>query len=276
MLSRAVSDKISPTSSPNLEKHATSESTRVNRLNFWKKEAGNRLSVPHFCLKTNYLFTALIQIKARLTRNLCPNSQPRTQRTSTPDSMAPAIAPWRALFLASLEKSKSSSFSLASIAHTTANKPVARSRTVEFRGFFPKPASTLHQSGIEALKTQGIGLNPDVYESDLFSITTDARMKKMGQIADSDDVEGVFWLEEVSTQWRVRGKAIAIGNPENGAGEKEARETVRKALRVKQEGEGDVKDWDWDRQVATYFANHSPVMRGLASSFLLMDIVANG
>ncbi|KAL4758267.1 uncharacterized protein BDW70DRAFT_98644 [Aspergillus foveolatus] len=180
--------------------------------------------------------------------------------------MAPAIAPWRALFLASLEKSKSSSFSLASVAHTTANKPVPRSRTVEFRGFFPKPASTLHQSGIEALKTQGIGLNPDVYESDLFSITTDARMKKMGQLADSDDVEGVFWFEEVSTQWRVRGKAIAIGNPENGPEEKEARNTVRKALRVKEEGESDIKDWDWDRQVATYFANHSPVMRGTFKS----------
>jgi hypothetical protein len=136
------------------------------------------------------------------------------------------------------------------------------------------PASTLHQSGIEALKTQGVGLNPDVYESDLFSITTDARMKKMGQLADSDDVEGVFWFEEASTQWRVRGKAIAIGNPANGAEEKEARETVRKVLRVK-EAEGDVKDWDWNRQVATYFANHSPVMRGLASSFLYKDNVAN-
>ncbi|KAL4821415.1 hypothetical protein BDW67DRAFT_150724 [Aspergillus spinulosporus] len=176
--------------------------------------------------------------------------------------MAPAVAPWRALFLASLEKSRSSSFSLATIAHTTANKPVPRSRTVEFRGFFPKPASTLHQSGIEALKAQGIGLNPDVYESDLFSITTDARMKKMGQLTDSNEVEGVFWFEDASTQWRVRGKVVAIGNPTNGAEEKEARETIRKALRVKKEAEEDVKDWDWDRQVATYFANHSPIMRG--------------
>ncbi|KAL5002013.1 hypothetical protein BDV10DRAFT_181708 [Aspergillus recurvatus] len=181
--------------------------------------------------------------------------------------MAPAPAPWRALFLASLEKSKSSSFSLASVAHTTANKPVPRSRTVEFRGFFPKPASTLHDSGIEALRTQGIGLNPDVYDSDLFSITTDARMKKMGQLADSDDiVEGVFWFEEASAQWRVRGKAVAIGDPANGAEEKEARETVQKALRVKKGEERVVKEWDWDRQVATYFANHSPVMRGTFKS----------
>ncbi|RDW70900.1 uncharacterized protein DSM5745_08411 [Aspergillus mulundensis] len=185
--------------------------------------------------------------------------------------MAPAAAPWRSLFLSSLEKSKSSSFSLASIAHTSTNKPVPRARTVEFRGFFPKPASTLHHSGIDALKNQGIGLNPDIYESDLFSVTTDARMKKMGQLTESDEaVEGVFWFEEVSAQWRVRGRALAVGDPANGADEMEARERVQKVLRVKGDAnanaEGDVKEWEWDRQVATYFANHSPVMRGTFKS----------
>ncbi|KAL4802387.1 pyridoxamine 5'-phosphate oxidase-domain-containing protein [Aspergillus unguis] len=177
--------------------------------------------------------------------------------------MAPPAAPWRSLFLASLEKSKATSFSLTTIAHTPDKKPVPRSRTVEFRGFFPKPASTLHHSGIESLKNQGIGLNPDVYESDLFSVTTDARMKKMPQLEHSNEaVEGVFWFEEVSAQWRVRGRAVVIGNPEGGKEEKESRDAVLKNLRVKKDGEGDVKEWDLDRQVATYFANHSPVMRG--------------
>ncbi|KAL4905002.1 hypothetical protein BDW74DRAFT_178567 [Aspergillus multicolor] len=177
--------------------------------------------------------------------------------------MAPAAAPWRALFLSSLEKSKSSSLSLASIAHTASNKPVPRARTVEFRDFFPKPASTLHHSGIDALKNQGIGLNPDVYESDLFSVTTDARMKKMGQLTESDEaVEGVFWFEEVSAQWRVRGRALAIGDSGDKEDEKVARERVLKNLRFKSDAEGDAKEWDWERQVSTYFANHSPVMRG--------------
>ncbi|KAL4919858.1 pyridoxamine 5'-phosphate oxidase-domain-containing protein [Aspergillus aurantiobrunneus] len=175
--------------------------------------------------------------------------------------MTTPAAPWRALFLASLEKSKSTSFSLTTIAHTPTHKPVPRSRTVEFRGFWPKPASTLHPSGLEALKAQNIGLNPDVYESDLLSVTTDARMQKTGQLAGSDGVvEGVFWFEEVSAQWRVRGRAVAVGG--SGAEEREARERVHRAMRVKGHGEGDVKGWDWERQVAIYFANHSPVMRG--------------
>ncbi|KAL4931647.1 uncharacterized protein BDV17DRAFT_288710 [Aspergillus undulatus] len=177
----------------------------------------------------------------------------------------PAAAPWRSLFLSSLEKSKASSFSLASIAHTSSNKAVPRSRTLQFRGFWPLPASTLHPSGIDALKDQNIGLNPDVYESDLLSVTTDVRMKKMGQLHDSEDaVEGVFWFEEVSAQWRVRGRAIAIGDPEGDSNkeEKASREIVQKAMRKKSDGEGDSKDWDLERQVATYFANHSPVMRG--------------
>ncbi|KAL4784212.1 pyridoxamine 5'-phosphate oxidase-domain-containing protein [Aspergillus varians] len=179
--------------------------------------------------------------------------------------MASSAAPWRALFLAGLEKSKSTSFSLTTIAHNTTNKPVPRSRTVEFRGFWPRPGSTLHQAGIDALKNQNIGLNPDVYESDLLSITTDTRMEKLGQLADSDNVvEGVFWLEEVSAQWRVRGTAVAIGAPDGAADEEErgVREKVKRRMRVKKDGEGDVKDWDWERQVATYFANHSPAMRG--------------
>ncbi|KAL4949295.1 pyridoxamine 5'-phosphate oxidase-domain-containing protein [Aspergillus filifer] len=177
----------------------------------------------------------------------------------------PAAAPWRSLFLSSLEKSKASSFSLSSIAHTTTQKAVPRSRTLQFRGFWPLPASSLHHSGFDALKDQKIGVNPDIYESDLLSVTTDVRMKKIGQLQESDDVvEGVFWFEEVSAQWRVRGRAIAIGDPEGDGNkeEKESREIVKRAMRVKKDGEGDQKDWDLERQVSIYFANHSPVMRG--------------
>ncbi|BCS19102.1 uncharacterized protein APUU_11930A [Aspergillus puulaauensis] len=177
--------------------------------------------------------------------------------------MAPSAAPWRGLFLASFEKSRVSTFNLTTIAHAPSNRPVPRSRTVEFRGFWPKSASTLHKSGIEALKTQNIGLNPDVYESDLLSVTTDARMGKVGQLADSDDVvEGVFWFEEVSAQWRVRGRAVTVGAPEEEEEERKVRDMVKKGMREKGDGNGNIKDWSWERQVATYFANHSPVMRG--------------
>ncbi|KAL3473060.1 pyridoxamine 5'-phosphate oxidase-domain-containing protein [Aspergillus californicus] len=183
--------------------------------------------------------------------------------------MAPPIAPWRAVFLNTLEKSKSTSFSLGTVAYNPQNKPIPRSRTVEFRGFWPKPASSLHPSAIDALKTQNVGLNPEVYESDFLAITTDERMGKVPQLADSDDaVEGVFWLEEVSVQWRVRGRGLVIGHPATQGGmldreEKEFRERIWKGMRGvkggdKVEGEG----WDWERQITTYFASHSPVMRG--------------
>ncbi|KAL4872542.1 hypothetical protein BDV12DRAFT_182896 [Aspergillus spectabilis] len=182
--------------------------------------------------------------------------------------MAPPAAPWRPLFLSTLEKTKSASFNLSTIAYTPSQTPIPRSRTVEFRGFFPKPASTLHTSASDALKTQGIGLNPDVFESDLLSITTDVRMKKMGQLKEENEVEAVFWVEEASAQWRVRGKAIAVGTPGKEIGEEErgSRERVGQFLRVKSGKEGDGEGWDWERQVAAYFANHTPVMRGTFKS----------
>lgn len=91
-------------------------------------------------------------------------------------------------------------------------------------------------------------------------------MKKMPQLEHSDEaVEGVFWFEEVSAQWRVRGKAVAIGDPDGGQEEKEARNLVQSEMRVKLGGEKDVKGWDLERQVTTYFANHSPIMRGMFS-----------
>lgn len=187
----------------------------------------------------------------------------------------PAVAPWRSLFLTSLEKSKSSSFSLTTIAYNTQHKPVPRSRTVEFRGFWPKPASALHHSGIEALKAQNVGLNPEVYESDMLSITTDVRMKKTGELAESDGVvEGVFWFEPVSVQWRVKGQASTIGGPSGEKGEVEARERIQKGMRLREgvDGNGEeVKSWDWERQVTTYFAAHTPVMRGMLLSTLFFS-----
>lgn len=88
-------------------------------------------------------------------------------------------------------------------------------------------------------------------------------MGKVGQLADSDDVvEGVFWFEEVSAQWRVRGRAVTVGASEEDEEERKVRDMVNKRMREKGDGEGSVGDWNWERQVATYFANHSPVMRG--------------
>lgn len=108
----------------------------------------------------------------------------------------------------------------------------------------------------------------------MLSLTTDIRMEKASQIQPLDsgsfvgnDVEMVFWLKDVASQWRVKGAAFLIGDSEwNSVEEGRAREEIQKELRVRPGESGD--GWTWERQVTTYFANHSPVLRGLCSFIL--------
>lgn len=130
----------------------------------------------------------------------------------------------------------------------------------------------MHPSALDALEKQGEGLNPDLYESDMLSFTTDVRMEKVAQIQPSEGSEGnevemVFWLTDVASQWRIKGVAFVIGDPDEGStGEKTARGEIQRGLRVCSDDSRE--GWTWERQVTTYFANHSPVMRGqLSSSF---------
>ncbi|THC87609.1 hypothetical protein EYZ11_012946 [Aspergillus tanneri] len=178
-----------------------------------------------------------------------------------------APAPWRTLFSTHLSQNSTTSFTLSTVAYDAANRPVPRSRTCEFRGFFPNPA--LHPTALEALNTQADGPNPAFYESDYLSLTTDVRMDKTHQIGESGGlVEGVFWLADVRQQWRIKGVAFVVGDPDGGELENNSRNEILKGMRcgeLGQEGkEEDGKRWSWDRLVTSYFANHSPVMRGLS------------
>ncbi|PYH97132.1 hypothetical protein BO71DRAFT_468870 [Aspergillus ellipticus CBS 707.79] len=141
--------------------------------------------------------------------------------------------------------------SLTSFTLSTSTPAGPRSRTVEFRGFLP--TLNLHASAIASLKDQGIGLNPDVYESEMLVVTTDARMEKAKELeGGGGKVEGVFWGRE----------AFVLGAGEDGdRGEERARGAVGRGLLRKGSGDGD-GEWTWERQVTMYFANHSPVMRG--------------
>ncbi|KAF7596385.1 hypothetical protein BBP40_002129 [Aspergillus hancockii] len=168
-----------------------------------------------------------------------------------------AQAPWRTLFQSHLTDNSSTSFTLSTVSHDAENKPVPRSRTCEFRGFWPAPK--LHESAVKALEDQGVGQNPAVYESDMLSLTTDIRMEKVRELASSGNViEGMFWLADVGNQWRVRGQAFVIGDPKGGKLEERARGEIERGMRES----GDVSEWSWEREVTTYFANHSPAMRG--------------
>ncbi|PKY03730.1 hypothetical protein P168DRAFT_305064 [Aspergillus campestris IBT 28561] len=169
-------------------------------------------------------------------------------------------APWRTPLESTLTTHSTTSFTLSTATlDPKTNLPVPRSRTCEFRGFFPTPP--LHPSALQALSAQNVPLNPAIYESDLLSFTTDARMEKTAQLRESGGaVEAVFWVKGAMVQWRVRGCAFAIG----GGGEEEgaARERIMGRLRRMGEATGEDKDWDWERVVTAYFANMSPVMRG--------------
>ncbi|RAK96074.1 uncharacterized protein BO80DRAFT_417767 [Aspergillus ibericus CBS 121593] len=172
-----------------------------------------------------------------------------------------ALAPWLTPLKTHLTSpSATTSFTLTTIAHTTHGHAVPRARTVEFRGFFP--TLSLHPSGIKSLKEQNIGLNPDIYESEMIAVTTDVRMEKVGELGSSGGVvEGMFWLAEVGEQWRVKGKGFVLGGKEG----EEEREVVGRGLRLKEGGKEKEKEegeWTWERQVDMYFANHSPAMRG--------------
>lgn len=155
-------------------------------------------------------------------------------------------------------------FSLSTL-HTSTDNALAagatavtpRCRTVVCRGFW---ASLPENSKNTA------PLNPATYESDLPVITTDARMDKVGELvgpskggsSPGGPVEGVFWIPNAMTQWRLRGHAYILGpdiDSETAAG---VREAVGKHMRR----QGDHGDWSWSREVTAHFGNLSPGMRG--------------
>lgn len=114
------------------------------------------------------------------------------------------------------------------------------------------------------------GTNPAVYESDMLSFTTDVRMGKVEQLTQQSDggIEVVFWVKEAMTQWRMSGKAFIIGDSAEEKHEQDARREIQKGLRRrKRDGDGadddDEKKWSWEKEVTMYFANHSPIMRGV-------------
>ncbi|PWY93915.1 hypothetical protein BO94DRAFT_612525 [Aspergillus sclerotioniger CBS 115572] len=165
------------------------------------------------------------------------------------------LAPWLPALKSHLTSpSATTSFTLTTIGKSLhGGHAVPRARTVELRGFFP--SLSLHPSAIKSLKEQNIGLNPDIYESEMIAVTTDVRMEKVGELGASGGVmEGMFWLGEVGSSGGLGGRGLDTGE----------REVVGRGLRRKEDEGGKEGDgeWTWERQVDMYFANHSPAMRG--------------
>lgn len=188
-----------------------------------------------------------------------------------------ACAPWRPALQSHICKMPSPEFVFSTVARDEQGRCVPRARYCGFRGFFGE--LQLHQEAERELKQQekehdkDAPTNPPVFESDMPTITTDVRMEKVENLASSGGaVEAVFWIKEVMTQWRIKGKAFVIGGSPEEKEEREAREEVKKGMRMRDAGGTAVGgEWSWEREITMYFANHTPVMRGLfCFSFLFI------
>lgn len=194
---------------------------------------------------------------------------------TTPSTIGPA--PWRPLFLTHLSKLESPEFVLSTLAPAPAGSPVPytpRARYCIYRGMWASLPENHHNRAAR---------NEQVYESDMLTFTTDARMEKVAQLFASSagrggreqshgtggggPVEAVFWIKDVMTQWRFKGEAyiVAAEDVEGPGGEESSGvRTVKSRLGermrvVKEEGK---EGWSWSREVGAHFGNLSPVMRG--------------
>jgi len=199
--------------------------------------------------------------------------------TTTPNSAVLPTAPWKPLFNQHISKMLSPQFVLSTLAIAPSGSPtpyLPRARYCIFRGFWAELPENKHN---EAER------NPRVYESDCPTFTTDVRMEKVGQLFESSaghaqrevqvqgsggggPVEAVWWVEEVGTQWRVKGRAFVVaddvegneGDGEGGSGVRTLKSEVGKRMRLVDESKE--KEWSWEREVERCFGNCSPGIRG--------------
>ncbi|KAF4981860.1 hypothetical protein FZEAL_2410 [Fusarium zealandicum] len=181
-------------------------------------------------------------------------------------SATPA-APWRATFVSHIDEMDSPTFMLSTLHHqdssASSNGGVTpRSRTVVYRGLWAElPVNPKNQAP----------LNPPLYESDLVTITTDARMEKIPELSPDGScsaqsggggpVEAVFWAVPSKTQWRLRGRAYLLGQDIDDPSAAPVKQAVLKHMRRKNNDDTS-SSWNWGKELTAHFGNLSPGMRG--------------
>lgn len=181
---------------------------------------------------------------------------------------ARAVAPWRAQFLEHTGKMDQASFTFTSLhsSQGTGSAPtVPRARTCILRGMWASLPENKHNDAPR---------NPEIYESDMPAFTTDARMQKVPEIFGSEPstgsgggapVEGMWWVTETQTQWRIRGTAWVLGPDIDSEAGKPARDAVGRRMRKTVDAGKDAglaEQWSWAKEVTGHFGNCSPGMRG--------------
>ncbi|TDZ28431.1 hypothetical protein C8035_v007493 [Colletotrichum spinosum] len=230
--------------------------------------------------------TRLVQLTSHIS--------PTTIRTMSTTSTAKP-APWRAAFLEDVSEMASPEFTLATL-HSSSSDPNSSSsssstsprlRTVIFRGLW---------ANLPVNPKNTAELNPPVFDSDVLTITTDARMSKVadfyasppsagkGPSGGGAPVEACFWTPS-KVQWRVRGTAYIIGPDIASSSAASVRERLQSHMRPVppsesetrrrdlddavrhnvvsgSKGDGDGDSWSFERELTAHFGNLSPGMRG--------------
>lgn len=173
-----------------------------------------------------------------------------TTLLSAPDEFRfPPDPEWKQLLRDDLAKQPVNFFSLATVAEAF----VPHVRTMTLKGFFgdvgyayrtvfmSRGATNRPTDANRYSKKSEIpeaSRNPAA-ASDTFFITSHATQQKFQDVALSNQVETVFWIPAVGTQWRVRGHAVVLGGGDSEAAQREMDRHLTK-------GEG---EWTWEREV---------------------------
>ncbi|KAJ6789264.1 hypothetical protein PWT90_06429 [Aphanocladium album] len=127
--------------------------------------------------------------------------------------------------------------------------------------------------------------NPNVYQTDLLTFTTDVRMEKIFEIFPRSAtasgstpetlqscvgglVEAVIWAAHAKTQWRIRGCVYMVGPDIESAAAQPVRDALSVCMRrqhpgnTKDEPEAEAETWGWAKELTLSFGNLSPIMRG--------------
>lgn len=187
------------------------------------------------------------------------------------------MAPWKRLFAEHIDKlgGAGAEFTLGTV--TPAGLP--RVRTCIFRGFWASlPENDKNQ----------LPKNPAVYESDCPTFTTDARMNKAYQVfatgkgkgnlvqsrsgtGGGGPVEAVYWVKDVMTQWRIRGRCWLLAADDldsddehaQNSGTVAAKAEIGRYMRAIGDHAQKSPDWGWGREIENHFENMSPIARGM-------------
>ncbi|OTA94474.1 hypothetical protein M434DRAFT_394746 [Hypoxylon sp. CO27-5] len=202
-----------------------------------------------------------------------------TTASSSSSTLGPA--PWRQSFLEHLSAMPATEFTLGTVRKIASENGGSvyyspRARTCAFRGLFAE---------LKANPNNTADLNPDLYESEMLTFTTDRRMDKVPELfgleiggkhdaGDQEEerlkgsgggasVEAVFWIREMGTQWRFRGKVYVLA-PDVETSEEGRRviDTLKERMRRKKSSGSGGEEWRFSREITAHFGNTSPVMRG--------------